>query len=98
MGKQLIDLTGQRFGRLTVIKQAPALKKEYQYSTSYRTMWHCECDCGESVIVAGQNLIRGITKSCGCLRREHASRRLKEAYKAAALLKEMEKETNGKLI
>lgn len=89
MGKQLIDLTGQRFGRLTVIKQAPVQKVEYQNSTAHRTMWHCKCDCGESIIAWAINLTQGNTSSCGCLRREHASQRLKAAHKAAALLKEM---------
>lgn len=92
MAAHLIDLTGQRFGRLTVVEQAPPQRTKYEYCTVYRTMWHCVCDCGESVIVEGNNLKRGNTKSCGCLRSEHARRRLKDAYKAAALLNEMEDE------
>lgn len=92
MGKQLIDLSGQRFGRLTVVEQAPARIKRYEYYIASQTMWHCVCDCGKSVIVEANNLKRGNTKSCGCLQREYASRRLKEAHKAAAILKEMGKD------
>lgn len=62
MGKA-IDLTGQRFGRLTVIERA----ENDKYG---RLTWKCECDCGKNKIVNGQSLIRGKTKSCGCLRRD----------------------------
>jgi len=60
-----IDLTGMVFGRLRVIKEAdrkttPAGKK--------KRMWLCHCQCGKEVAVAQNNLKRGITKSCGCLR------------------------------
>jgi Homeodomain-like domain-containing protein len=58
----LIDLSGCRFGRLTVLDRAPG--------TSWgQARWRCECDCGEVTIVAGANLRRG-TASCGCLQRE----------------------------
>ena len=58
MGK-LIDLTGQRFGRLTVIERAG---KDY----IGQAMWRCRCDCGNVTVVAGGNLRTGNTKSCGC--------------------------------
>ena len=61
MGK-LIDLTGQRFGRLTVIERA---KNEGGYPT-----WRCECDCGKNLIVRGNHLRNGETRSCGCLYHE----------------------------
>lgn len=59
------DLTGQRFGRLVVIEQAPARHPG-------RAFWHCNCDCGGTTIVAGNNLTSktGI-RSCGCLLKEH---------------------------
>ena len=59
MGK-LIDLTGKRFARLTVIKRS----KENRFN---RPLWHCLCDCGKSKLISSNNLIRGDTKSCGCL-------------------------------
>lgn len=59
---QLIDLTGEIFGRLTVRKKAPR---------TYQTMWECACSCGvRCVVVSGANLRTGHTASCGCLRTE----------------------------
>jgi hypothetical protein len=61
----LIDITGLRFGRLVVINKAvsPA-------SISRKiTKWYCRCDCGKTVILNGYSLRRGVTRSCGCLRR-----------------------------
>ena len=56
MGK-LVDLTGQRFGRLTVVELAESNKK--------RRYWICQCDCGNSLIVRADSLTTGNTKSCG---------------------------------
>ena len=67
MGK-FIDLTGQKFGRLTVIERdmsVPTCKGPY---------WICKCDCGNTVTVKAYSLRSGITKSCGCYNREVASR------------------------
>ena len=62
----LIDMTGQKFGRLLVIERAPNNK-------AGRAMWKCKCDCGNEVIVLGKNIRNGTTKSCGCLQRERTS-------------------------
>ena len=62
----LIDLTGQRFGKLVVIKlSTPKGTKHHK--------WLCKCDCGNECTVSRDNLISGITKSCGCLRKEVTS-------------------------
>lgn len=66
MGK-LIDLTGQRFGRLTVVGRAENAKNG-------TAQWLCQCDCGGTIIARGGNLCRGGTRSCGCLRKELAAR------------------------
>jgi len=58
-----IDLTGQRFGRLTVLKEGEKVA-EGKYG---RTSWDCLCDCGNTVNVRTNVLRRGGTKSCGCL-------------------------------
>lgn len=57
------DLTGQRFGKLTVIRRAEQNKV---YGGIERTTWHCKCDCGNEVDVITTNLTGGTTKSCGC--------------------------------
>lgn len=57
-----IDLTGQRFGRLTVIG--------YHDTEKGMARWRCLCDCGNETIVYGGNLRRGYTQSCGCFRHE----------------------------
>ena len=58
-----IDLTGQRFGRLTVLeKDAP--------SKTGHARWICRCDCGNQKSIASAKLRSGNTKSCGCLRSE----------------------------
>lgn len=60
--RKLEDLTGQRFGRLTVIERAE--------TTNVSTKWKCRCDCGNECTVIAQNLKRGHTVSCGCYRTE----------------------------
>ena len=62
MGKR--DLTGQRFGKLTVLRRADAL----QDGKPAGDRWLCRCDCGGEATVLGANLVRGHTKSCGCLK------------------------------
>lgn len=67
-----IDLTGRRFGRLTVV--ALSLK-----STGKRTYWLCQCDCGNSCEPRADALKpetgSGIAHSCGCLQREIVSQK-----------------------
>jgi hypothetical protein len=61
----LVDMTGQRFGRLTVIRIAPVSRSKGQNRS-----WWVRCDCGSREHpVAGTNMRQGITKSCGCLKR-----------------------------
>lgn len=62
MGK-VIDLTGKRFGKLTVIKK-------HNQDKWGGWNWLCKCDCGNETVVSGGHL-RGLkTKSCGCSRKE----------------------------
>lgn len=56
-----IDLTGQKFGRLTVLERA---KDERP-----RSWWLCRCECGNEIITSSAHLKQG-TKSCGCLQRD----------------------------
>ena len=75
MSRGLIDLTGQRFGRLTVLERDGSYTL---YSGDSVPTWVCKCDCGTECIVMGRNLRSGATRSCGCLRRE-VSRELGKA-------------------
>lgn len=66
----LVDLSGQTFGRLTVVGQAPRRNND--------TMWHCKCSCGSTSSVQSKHLRNGCTRSCGCLQAELArDKRLK---------------------
>lgn len=58
-----IDLTGQRFGRLVVVRYAGR-------SRGKKNLWLCKCDCGNEKVVEVDKLHSGNTKSCGCLQRE----------------------------
>ena len=66
-GKDPIDLTGQRFGKLIVLERA-----EYYISPKGhpQTCWKCKCDCGNITNVRTTHLTLGRTKSCGCLKSE----------------------------
>ena len=57
------DLTGQKFGRLTVLKFDKVKNTNYY--------WICKCKCGTVKIVNRRNLTSGHTKSCGCIFKEH---------------------------
>lgn len=56
---KFIDLTNQKFNRLTVISQAKSIKG--------RIAWLCQCDCGNIKVIRAENLRDKTTKSCGCL-------------------------------
>ncbi|MHB1098433.1 MAG: hypothetical protein ACYCZR_02645 [Burkholderiales bacterium] len=64
---KLIDITGQRFGRLLVLEKMPPRK-------GGGSDWLCQCDCGKTRVVIGSNLRKGHTTSCGCAATEWASK------------------------
>lgn len=64
---KLIDLTNQKFGKLTAIKRAEDYIKP---SGAKMVRWECKCDCGNTIVVRGDHLRNGTTKSCGCSRKE----------------------------
>lgn len=64
----LKDLTGQRFGRLVVIRREGSTQRG-------QAIWQCQCDCGCKTVVEGYALRSGNTKSCGCLHKELLSSR-----------------------
>ena len=71
MGKRL-DLTGQTFGRLTVLRPDG-------HNKSGRTMWLCRCCCGTTKSVSTKKLRSGDTVSGGCFHRERLIESVKEA-------------------
>lgn len=58
------DLTGQKFGKLTV------LKKTNKREDGGRIVWKCKCDCGNIVEISSKRLRNGINVSCGCYQKE----------------------------
>jgi hypothetical protein len=70
MANNIRDLTGQTFGMLKALKIAGKSK-----IGAYR--WEVQCECGTRKICLGSNLIRGHSKSCGCLQKKLAAVRQK---------------------
>lgn len=81
-----IDLTGEHFGRLTVISREGKNKRG-------NALWRCKCDCGNETIVLGARLRNGKTKSCGCLKEEF----LKHHKNSKSKKKEIKKTTKIKI-
>lgn len=80
-------MTGQRFGRLKVIKRAE--------SDSYKqAMWLCSCDCGNFVSIRGYDLRHKKTMSCGCYHNDLAKMRMTKHGKAHTKLHEIWKSMN----
>ena len=71
MGK-FNDLTGRKFGKLTVIRRVEDAVTE---NGNKFTQWFCVCDCGNEAVVLGSALTRNKrpTLSCGCLQRDKVS-------------------------
>ena len=60
--KPYVDITGQKFGKLTAIEYLGLVKNK-------KTYWRCQCDCGNEKIATYYDLRNGHVQSCGCLRR-----------------------------
>jgi hypothetical protein len=66
MARQINDLTGKKFSKLTVIEKDSCLDGRGMF-------WKCSCECGGSKVVRSANLLNGSTKSCGCVARGRVS-------------------------
>lgn len=64
----LIDLTGMRVGRLTVVCREGTYQRP---SGNKEPTWRCVCDCGNEIVVHSCNLKKANTLSCGCLQKEN---------------------------
>ena len=72
MAKRKIDLTGKEFHYLTVIK----LDEPYRSRNGIPfAKWICKCKCGSIISVRQTHLVSGSTRSCGCYKKESASKR-----------------------
>lgn len=69
---RLIDLTGQTFGRLTV------LRKDDNRKTNCGSYWICKCSCGKEKSIRSSSLRRGEIQSCGCYRMEQVMKTKEE--------------------
>lgn len=67
-GNRLVDETGNRHGRLIVLKRVENEKRG-------EAMWLCRCECGNETRVIGYDLRRGHSRSCGCLKIDTDQRR-----------------------
>jgi hypothetical protein len=70
----IIDLTGKKFGRLTILSLATKTEGE----KSRGAKWNAVCDCGIQKVILGNSLKSGAVLSCGCLNREHVSKKMKK--------------------
>lgn len=66
MARKIIDLTGQRFDRLSV-EDFAGFNRETQPRSA---LWNCRCDCGGIAVITTNHLRMGTTRSCGCLNTE----------------------------
>lgn len=91
-GKRREDLTGQKFGNLTVVEFI-----EIRYGHAY---YKCKCDCGNEKIIDGYSLKRGVTRSCGCIKKENKKTRKNKGglYSYQAKDVELKNNTNSKKI
>ena len=76
---RMVNRTGMQYGYLTV------LGLYHRRNKAGRVIWRCECKCGSKVIVVSQNLQGGNTRSCGCLRSETNSKKVREEKKLEQL-------------
>lgn len=91
-----ISLVGQKFGRLLVEERGPN-------DSCNQVAYYCKCDCGNRVLVNANNLRRGTTQSCGCLKSELTVKRntidLKDmVFGKLTVLEKTEKRSQGSVI
>jgi len=85
------DETGNRYGRLVVIKFVSVDKAR-------KAMWKCLCDCGNETEVVGANLRSGLSKSCGCLGPNHFIDETNNIYEHLTVIEFAGKDKHGQII
>ena len=81
------DLAGRQFGKLTAIEDTGRRRRGHR-------LWRCRCKCGNETIVDQSNLVRGHTKSCGCLQAAAARRNI-EKFRAESDSKKLPNYKHG---
>lgn len=85
------DLTGRKYGRLTVIKP---LEERRNGSV----VWKTKCECGNELDVMSSSIIRGNTKSCGCIQKEYAKKNMSTFNSDTFREKNLKEKTNISLL
>jgi hypothetical protein len=67
--RKVKDITNKKFGKLTAISYTGVIKNTH-------AVWLCRCDCGNEKNITSSTLLKGTTKSCGCLKRKTKSLKL----------------------
>ena len=70
---KFIDLTSQKFGRLTVVSFAGQNRHK-------QSLWYCVCNCSKKIITQSGNLKNGHTYSCGCYNIDQARQRARKLF------------------
>ena len=81
------DLTGQRFGRLVVIRDVGR--------KNGKVVWECLCDCGKYTSISSNRLMTGNTKSCGCLASENLEG---ERYGKLLVIRRTDERSNNQVV
>ena len=80
-----IDITGQKFGLLTVIGKGARL------GSTEEVCWDCICECGQKTTVRGSELRKGIIQTCGCKRMSHGEIKIRQLLESNQIPYEYEK-------
>jgi hypothetical protein len=75
---QFVDLTGHRYGKLTVVARAA----NQDAPSTIKVAWWCRCDCGAEAVVRANSLRSGNAKSCGCLKQASGKKTIYAAHRA----------------
>ena len=96
MNMSKIDLTGQKFGLLTVLEKDLDYVKLHNIQ-GRRVYWKCQCECGNFTSVRTNNLTQGLTKSCGCLNSTSKQKDLTgQRFGKLVVLHESDERKNGR--
>ena len=72
------DLSGQIFDMLTVISYYDTIEIKGETYTAHKRRWKCQCSCGNIIIVREDNLLNGISGSCGCRKESISEQKTRE--------------------